>query len=154
MEKRKFKKKARVGFDDPVVDYLLKISKPAEGDAAKEVAVKKIFAEAAQGVLIACALQKFSGPHPAKTRNERKVKTMTLQEAQQQAISLGGKKPCAWMLDEDGDYGTECGDTFVFTVDGPKENNFKFCPFCGGALCETRAALRVQEAIASVTTET
>ena len=38
---------------------------------------------------------------------------------------------CTWKVDNDGVYGTECGNRFEFTTDGPKENGFKYCPYCG-----------------------
>ena len=45
---------------------------------------------------------------------------------------------CVWRLDSDewnGDsWDTECGDKFQFTVDGPVENGFRYCPYCGGGL--------------------
>ena len=41
---------------------------------------------------------------------------------------------CAWGKDEDGIYQTDCGECFVFNDDGPKENGFKFCPYCGKTL--------------------
>lgn len=43
---------------------------------------------------------------------------------------------CNWMPDEDGVYHTECDEMFVFEVDGPKENSFRFCCFCGKNLVD------------------
>jgi len=45
------------------------------------------------------------------------------------------KKPCIWNLPAEGPYMTSCGEAFEFTVDRPKENGVKFCPFCG---CELK----------------
>ena len=39
---------------------------------------------------------------------------------------------CTWR--EDCGWQTSCGELFEFTADGPKENRFGFCPFCGGVL--------------------
>jgi hypothetical protein len=39
---------------------------------------------------------------------------------------------CTWR--EDCGWETSCGELFEFTADGPKENRFGFCPFCGGVL--------------------
>lgn len=43
---------------------------------------------------------------------------------------------CHWTLDCDPDRGeswdTSCGNKFEFTVSGPVENGFSFCPYCGG----------------------
>lgn len=39
---------------------------------------------------------------------------------------------CAWSEDDDtGSWDTACGEKFQFTVDGPKENGFRHCPYCG-----------------------
>jgi len=42
---------------------------------------------------------------------------------------------CTWTVDpswdEDDIWETDCDNTFQFTTDGPKENRFKFCPYCG-----------------------
>lgn len=43
-------------------------------------------------------------------------------------------KKCDWREDENGAWQTECKHLFEFINDGPEENKFKFCPFCGGAL--------------------
>jgi len=42
---------------------------------------------------------------------------------------------CRWKKDkEDGVYDTNCGNRFEFNADGPTENHFKFCPYCGKKL--------------------
>ena len=44
---------------------------------------------------------------------------------------------CVWTLYETPDYSiweTDCGESFSFTDDGPKENNFHFCHGCGRKL--------------------
>lgn len=38
---------------------------------------------------------------------------------------------CYWSEDDDGIWQTSCGNAFVFTADGPIENGFKNCPYCG-----------------------
>ena len=39
---------------------------------------------------------------------------------------------CDWVEDEwDSSWHTSCANIFYFVDDGPKENQFKFCPFCG-----------------------
>lgn len=45
--------------------------------------------------------------------------------------------PCIWTLD-DYSYDTSCDDSFKFYEDGIKENNFKFCPYCGGHIVEVK----------------
>ena len=41
---------------------------------------------------------------------------------------------CEWTQDDEGNWGTSCGNLHTFIDDGPIENNYKFCPFCGGRL--------------------
>ena len=44
---------------------------------------------------------------------------------------------CTWKLDDDPDYtvySTECQNMFMFEADGPVENNFNYCPYCGDVL--------------------
>lgn len=41
---------------------------------------------------------------------------------------------CTWKEDEDGVWYTECGEVFV-VIDGiPKENNMRYCCYCGKPL--------------------
>lgn len=40
---------------------------------------------------------------------------------------------CGWHWD-DPCYASECGHLFEFNNDGPAENSFRFCPFCGKAI--------------------
>lgn len=47
------------------------------------------------------------------------------------------KHDCEWTNPMDVDYDawqSGCEQEFIFTADGPTENGFKFCPFCGGKL--------------------
>ena len=41
---------------------------------------------------------------------------------------------CDWSDDEDGNWSTDCGQMFWFDTGGPKENGFRFCPYCGASL--------------------
>ena len=47
---------------------------------------------------------------------------------------------CKWTLDSDPDgnenWSTDCGNMFVFTNGGIKENEFVYCPYCGGIIEE------------------
>lgn len=44
-------------------------------------------------------------------------------------------KFCRWDLDDiDGKWDTGCGEAHVFEIDGPVENNYKYCPYCGKRL--------------------
>ncbi len=46
---------------------------------------------------------------------------------------------CNWTLDSteyDDHYETECGNAFIMTEGTPKENEMKFCCYCGKKLVE------------------
>ena len=45
-----------------------------------------------------------------------------------------GAASCEWAQDDEGNWGTSCGNLHAFINDGPSENNHKFCPYCGGRL--------------------
>lgn len=47
-------------------------------------------------------------------------------------------KSCIWTLvDEDANaWETGCDNMFQFDVEGPAENKFKYCPYCGSELEE------------------
>ena len=45
-----------------------------------------------------------------------------------------GAATCDWAQDDEGNWGTSCGNLHAFIEDGPSENNHKFCPYCGGRL--------------------
>lgn len=44
------------------------------------------------------------------------------------------KPDCVWTFNEDSDFATQCGHLFFFDEGGIKENNCKFCQYCGGAV--------------------
>ena len=47
------------------------------------------------------------------------------------------EKQCAWVENQDANWETGCGETFVFNdCMLPSEHSFKFCCFCGGELSE------------------
>lgn len=46
--------------------------------------------------------------------------------------------PCIWKEDFDGNWETDCDELFVFNEGGPKENNMKFCCYCGKPLGERK----------------
>ncbi len=41
---------------------------------------------------------------------------------------------CCWWQDEDGVWDTACDNRHEFIEDGPKENHYHFCPYCGKPL--------------------
>ena len=44
------------------------------------------------------------------------------------------RSTCLWVPDKDGIWTSECNHKFFFDTDGPHENGFKFCPYCGKPL--------------------
>lgn len=47
------------------------------------------------------------------------------------------EEACSWVYNEDGPWEASCGSEFDFCEqdeDGPDENHFRFCPFCGRPL--------------------
>ena len=38
---------------------------------------------------------------------------------------------CIWFEDDDGTWATSCGQKHEFMCDGPEENHYKYCPYCG-----------------------
>ena len=50
---------------------------------------------------------------------------------------MDARGKCLWVYDvvfDCGNWETQCGEMFEFVTDGPVENKFKFCPYCGGEL--------------------
>jgi len=44
---------------------------------------------------------------------------------------------CEWRYDDDTDsWDTKCDNKHQFTADGPTENGYQFCPYCGKPLSE------------------
>ncbi len=41
------------------------------------------------------------------------------------------RTPCLWKQDKDGNWETGCGNLFSYIEGGPKENDTKFCQYCG-----------------------
>jgi hypothetical protein len=47
---------------------------------------------------------------------------------------------CEWVEDEEGVWETDCNEAFQFSSDGPVQNGFNFCPFCGKPIIHHNAA--------------
>lgn len=45
---------------------------------------------------------------------------------------------CIWTEDADGNWNTDCDNTFILNDGTPIENNMLFCCYCGGGLVEER----------------
>lgn len=42
---------------------------------------------------------------------------------------------CDWLEDSSGEFWeTRCGEAHCFITDGPRENRYAFCPYCGRKL--------------------
>jgi hypothetical protein len=44
------------------------------------------------------------------------------------------KPACTWEEDIDNNWSTGCDHVFGFVDGSPEDNEFKFCPYCGGEL--------------------
>lgn len=55
----------------------------------------------------------------------------------------GNKTKSCGLLYEGGDgyYETNCKQAFFFDTGNREENNFKFCPFCGGEILDREAGV-------------
>lgn len=50
-------------------------------------------------------------------------------------MNVGTAEPCKWTAESNFDWwDSECGNTFVFIDGGPADNDFLFCPYCGGSI--------------------
>lgn len=53
------------------------------------------------------------------------------------AVRQARRKTCVWSLDDATDsslWETDCGQAFQFNDEGPEENHFRFCYYCGNPL--------------------
>lgn len=41
---------------------------------------------------------------------------------------------CTWTEDDDGNWGTSCGDTYCMEAGTPRENGYAYCPNCGSRI--------------------
>ncbi len=61
--------------------------------------------------------------------------TVPQTEAKKADLSQGDDTPraegCEWTPDSEDTWDTACRKVMTFTDDGPVENGFEFCPFCG-----------------------
>lgn len=46
------------------------------------------------------------------------------------------RRVCNWKSDDDGIWSTDCGHAWFFDTGDPKENNARFCPYCGKRLIQ------------------
>lgn len=69
-------------------------------------------------------------------RGELDLLREELQVARDQHDALQFRE-CIWTPDINGIWETQCDNMFEFTDDGPHDNGFKYCPYCGGKLIET-----------------
>lgn len=62
---------------------------------------------------------------------------MTDTEKQRSARTSEATASCAWQMDEDGVWWTDCGEGFIIdNLDSPAENGFRFCCYCGREMRE------------------
>lgn len=82
---------------------------------------------------------KYYGDNDSRSYDEDELKLMigfaeAYHKAEVEAIS--DEEICEWIWDNEF-YDTSCNNGFQFMNDGIKENNFKYCPYCGGKIAET-----------------
>lgn len=66
-------------------------------------------------------------------------------DAAQATVEAQGRKAetCQWAIDDVGGeslYETQCGHAFEFNDEGCDENGFRWCPYCGKPIVETRTS--------------
>lgn len=71
-------------------------------------------------------------PSHTKPTATKAVAEFAAQEAARSWREVGHS--CKWEEDEDGVWTTACGNAFAFDNEGPKENEAKYCQYCGGTL--------------------
>lgn len=50
-------------------------------------------------------------------------------------MTVEWSKVCQWTYDDSSaSWDTACKNKFQFFVDGPFDNKFRFCPYCGGLI--------------------
>jgi len=77
------------------------------------------------------------GQHEVRRSGEREpgsVEYVLAQHYNELIDWIGEHKSCNWWCDENGIWQTECGNAFEFYHDGPKENEYAFCPYCGSKI--------------------
>lgn len=62
--------------------------------------------------------------------------TMSEQETRRQEERKVDPVPCDWRQDDEGNWDTECGETFILNEGGPEQNKMHFCCYCGARLRE------------------
>ena len=70
--------------------------------------------------------------------DERKIKAHLLQSFKKQIEKLEAleSRSCVWELQDDeySIYETQCKHGFLVVEGTPANNNFKYCPYCGGKI--------------------
>lgn len=74
-----------------------------------------------------------------RTRNspknqDRLFNALFKPEAPNKPKKVDTRKPCAWREYADGVWNTNCGEAFVFIDGTPRDNGFRYCPYCGRML--------------------
>jgi hypothetical protein len=52
---------------------------------------------------------------------------------------------CRWIEDEEGNWNTQCGQKFTWTVGTPSDNGARWCLYCGKALKEIKYVVAADE---------
>lgn len=67
----------------------------------------------------------------------RLMEAEKISRAEVRKLKAHEARNCGWIQDHDGGmFETGCKHALEFTLNGIKENEFVFCPFCGGKIIE------------------
>ena len=78
--------------------------------------------------------------HSKKMELERDEARQAMRDANRATMDantragMGETLPCNWHPNEDSQWASTCGEMLELTNDGPAENGFKHCPFCGNPI--------------------
>lgn len=73
--------------------------------------------------------------HPAMPLDMRPGYLLAFTSGVYAAEEEQAEKVCRWQYDHyDDSWATGCGNRHTFLAAGPRENNYTFCPYCGGRI--------------------
>ena len=81
----------------------------------------------------------FDAGKPNEYSEAQQVVDRLLKEQHKKQLSTaigGAVVPCTWEEDQDGNWQTDCGNSFCLDSGTPLENGMKFCAYCGKTLLE------------------
>jgi hypothetical protein len=68
-------------------------------------------------------------------RNQERLFTALFRQNNAQAKKIDRRKPCCWTQDDcTCSWDTNCGEKHQFIEGDPRENRYRYCPYCGRPL--------------------